>query len=235
MNYDTSCTHNSLPLGLSRFSNIRESNMVYVDKTRLISKIASQRVPIFFSRPRRFGKSLLVNTLASLFSKGLDSFHGLDIEKTWNDKTYPVVHLDFSGIADKNPLEFKKDLTETIIEEFDMVGIVKKSDELGIRSPDRIINEIGKKLKNNSTVLLIDEYDAPLTHHIDKPNELEEIMSILNNFYSTIKQYTDRFRFIFITGITRASHVSIFSAFNNLKDLSLKKNITLSLDLHKEI
>ncbi|MBQ7584809.1 MAG: AAA family ATPase, partial [Desulfovibrionaceae bacterium] len=82
---------------------------------------------------------------------------------------------------------------------------------------------IAKKIQNNSTVLLIDEYDAPLTHNLDNPDELNNIKNILNSFYATIKQYTDKFRLIFITCITRVSHVSIFSAFNNLQDLSLEE------------
>ena len=232
-NFETSSIKR-LPYGNPEFSDIREQNMIYVDKTRLIAEIALQKVPIFISRPRRFGKSLLINTLSSLFKDGLKYFHGLEIEKIWKDKTYQVVHLDFSGIADKNPLEFKRDLNETIIAAFRMNGIIKISDELGLRSPDRILNEIAINLSNNSTVFLIDEYDAPLTHHINKSDELDEIISILNNFYATVKQYTGKFRFIFITGVTRASHVSIFSAFNNLKDLSLKKEFNSLLGFTQE-
>ena len=212
---------NRLPLGNPEFSAIREENDIYVDKTDLIYKIANQRSPIFFSRPRRFGKSLLINTLSSLFSDGLERFQGLAIEKLWRDTTYQVVRLDFSGLADKNPQLFKEDLGETLIKKFKLEGIVSQRGVSGVRSPDRILEEIGEKLKNKSVVLLIDEYDAPLTHHLHNYDELQEIMSILNSFYSIVKQYTGKFRLIFITGVTRVSHVSIFSAFNNLVDLSL--------------
>ena len=215
------CDANRLSLGLLKFSNIRKENMIYVDKTNLIAKIASKRVPVFLSRPRRFGKTLLVNTLSSLFTDGLKYFYGLDIEKKWNDKKYKVVHLDFSSLADKSPLEFKRDFNESIIEEFGMKGIVAKSDEIGIRSPDRVMNDIAKRLDDNSIVLLIDEYDAPLVHNINNPDELMDIMKILNNFYAVVKQYIDAFRFMFITGVTRVSHISIFSVFNNLIDISL--------------
>ena len=225
---------NRIPYGNPEFSDIIEQNMIYVDKTELIAQIAIQRSPIFFSRPRRFGKSLLLNTLSSLFADGLKNFHGLAIEKKWVDKTYKVVHLDFSGLADKTPLEFAKDFGETIIEEFGVKGTVSKIDESGLRSPDRIFNEIGKGLPNNSVVLLVDEYDAPLTHHMHDPVELKAITSILNNFYATIKQYTGKFRLIFITGVTRASHVSIFSAFNNLQDLSLAEEFNSLLGFTKD-
>ena len=213
---------NSLPYGNPDFSSLREQKMIYVDKTKIIARIAKQRAPIFFSRPRRFGKSLLINTLHCLFETGLKYFHGLEIEKNWNDRTYNVVHLDFSAFASKNSLELQADLGETIIKKFKMDGLVSQCGQAGVRSCDRILDEICEKLKNNSVVLLIDEYDAPITHQINNQNELDKIVQILNSFYATIKQYTGKFRLIFITGITRTSHTSIFSAFNNLLDLSLE-------------
>ena len=213
---------NLLTYANPEFSSIRKLGMVYVDKTLLIAKLASQRAPIFFSRPRRFGKSLLVNTLQCLFEKGLEYFHGLDIEKLWNDKTYRVIHLDFSEIADSDAQEFKILLSKVILNEFDQELLCEnKSDELSY--PNLLFSKIIKKFDNDSLVLLIDEYDAPLVHHIDDKNELKGIVSVLNNFYSTVKRYTGKFRFIFITGVTRVSHVSIFSAFNNLKDLTFNE------------
>ena len=213
---------NNLPLGLSDFSNIRESRMIYVDKTELISKIARRRTPIFFSRPRRFGKSLLINTLHSLFSKGLEDFCGLDLEKTWNDTTYKVVHIDFSGIASRNSNSFIRAFTRRIIQQFKKNNKFSFSNSLCDEYPADVLDDICQHLDNNSVVLLIDEYDAPLTHHLDRPDELQDIVEILNDFYAVAKQYTDKFRLIFITGVTRISHVSIFSAFNNIIDLSLK-------------
>ena len=212
---------NRLPYGDPNFVNIRETGSIYVDKTKLIYKIASQRAPIFFSRPRRFGKSLLVNTLHALFSTGLKYFKGLDIEKVWNDKTYKVIHLDFSSMAEDNAEELKEDLSEVLIEEFGVKGLVSPYNEQGVRRPARVFSEILKKFELNSIVLLIDEYDAPLTHNIDNKDNLNEIVKVLNNFYATVKQYTGTFRLIFITGVTRTSHISIFSAFNNILDISL--------------
>ena len=219
---DTCCDFNRLPLGLFGFSNIRESNMIYVDKTKILFEIANQRTPIFFSRPRRFGKSLLLNTLHCLFATGLTSFHGLALEALWKDTTYPVVHLDFFRLASKSPENLKRALGQKILQEFGATASVSQVDALGMKDPDTILDEIASKLPNKSVVLLIDEYDAPITHHITKPDELQEILDILSDFYATIKQYTDKFRLIFITGITRTSHISIFSAFNNLVDISVK-------------
>ena len=193
--------------------------MIYVDKTHLISKIESQISPLFFSRPRRFGKSLLVNTLACLFSRGLSYFHGLEIEKSWNDTIYQVVRLDFSSLAGRSVSSFKNGLMRRILKNFKIheLDILKKYD-----NPSDLLVDILDDQDNNSLVLLIDEYDAPLTHNINRPRKLNEIMDLLNDFYATIKQYTDKFPLIFITGITRANHVSIFSSFNNLKDISLE-------------
>ena len=212
------CDTNRLPLGLLEFSNIRKSNMIYVDKTKLLYDIASQRTPLFLSRPRRFGKSLLINTLHCLFESGLQYFQGLDIEKLWQDTTYKVVHLDFSSLARKSIEGFRFCLSDSIIDCFNS----EMYDDKMLLYPDRVLNKILKKRDSKSIVLLIDEYDAPITSRITKPDELQEILDILSDFYAVIKQYTDKFRLIFITGITRTSHISIFSAFNNLVDISAK-------------
>ncbi|MBQ7617531.1 MAG: AAA family ATPase [Desulfovibrio sp.] len=212
---------NLLPCCNPDFSSIRESSLIYVDKTEIIAKIARQRTPIFLSRPRRFGKSLLVNTLSSLFSDGLRCFHGLDIEKIWNDKTYQVVVLDFSGLASRDVQEFKKWLCKRIITQFNYHKF--STTDIKDEHPAGILDEIVKELDNNSIVLLVDEYDAPLTHHLNDRTELNKIMAILNDFYAVVKQYTGKFRLIFITCVTRTSHVSIFSAFNNLIDLSFSE------------
>lgn len=215
------CDTNRLPLGQSGFSNIRNRGKIYVDKTKIISKIAEQDTPLFLSRPRRFGKSLLINTLQSLFEKGLEDFHGLDIEKIWSDSTYKVVHIDFSRMIDNDIHSINYTLSNKIIQQFKEDNHTIQFPEKMLQYPDIILDEILQKLDDYSTVLLIDEYDAPLTHHINEKALLQDITTCLSKFYATIKQYTDKFRFIFITGITRVSHVSVFSAFNNLVDLSL--------------
>ena len=216
---------NRLPLGLLEFSNIRKSNMIYVDKTKLLYDIVSQRTPLFLSRPRRFGKSLLINTMNCLFESGLEYFKGLDIERLWQDTTYKVVHLDFSNLARKSVEGFRFCLSDKIIDSF----ASERYDDKTELYPDRVLDKILQKRDSKSIVLLIDEYDAPLTHNINNNDKLQELMDILNDFYATIKQYTDKFRLIFITGVTKTSHVSIFSAFNNLVDISLKKEFNTLL------
>ena len=119
-----------LPLGLKGFSNIRKKNKIYVDKTSLIYEFASQDIPTFFSRPRRFGKSLLISTLSCLFSNGIEDFKGLDIEKKWQDKTYQVVRLDFSHFASKTSDKLIKSLDRTLVQQFKMIDMVSQIDEL---------------------------------------------------------------------------------------------------------
>ncbi|MBQ7607850.1 MAG: AAA family ATPase [Desulfovibrionaceae bacterium] len=128
----------------------------------------------------------------------------------------------------------KGELSDKIIREFNAEGIAL-TNAIGIRDPDSVLDEILQKVPDNSTVLLIDEYDAPLTRRINEPEELKEVLDVLSDFYATVKEYSDKFRLIFITGVTRASHVSIFSAFNNLVDLSLEENLMLYLVLHRLI
>ena len=235
MSVNTFCDVTRLPLGRTGFSDIRRTGKIYVDKTALIARIARQDTPLFLSRPRRFGKSLLVNTLHSLFARGLRDFKGLAIEKEWSDTTYPVVHLDFSGMADSDPEELAYLLCSELIDQFCNEGIVPPlHTDTKLSLPNEILKKIGRKLQDSSVVLLIDEYDAPLTHHIESPNELQAIIRILNNFYAVIKEYTSRFRFIFITGVTRTSHISIFSSFNNLEDVSYKKEYNTVLGFTKE-
>ena len=224
-----------LPTGRVNFSAIRKASMLYVDKTRYVSQIAESWEPIFLARPRRFGKSLLVSTLESLFSKGLEDFHGLDIEKIWNDTTYKVVHLDFSRLAGKTGKDFTTALNDLLVFMFGSNNKIPVSEEqIKNLSPDTILYKIAEHLQDNSTVLLIDEYNAPLTRHMADKNTLNDLTQILADFYATVKQYVDKFRHIFITGVTRIAHVSIFSAFNNLKDISLEKDYAMLLGFTQE-
>ncbi|MBR3665240.1 MAG: AAA family ATPase [Desulfovibrio sp.] len=233
MTHATMCDPKRLPLGRSGFSDIRQNHMIYVDKTDFVAKLADLRQPIFFSRPRRFGKSLLVNTLHSLFAHGLNDFHGLALEKIWNDTTYHVAHFDFSRFTGKNASDFKYALSYKILQELATSDTSSQFHEQHFQYPDLILDKLLASATSNAFVLLIDEYDAPITHRLDKPHELDDIIAILNDFYATIKQYSDKFRFIFITGITRISHISLFSTFNNLLDLSLSKEFNTILGFTK--
>ena len=215
---------------MTGFSDIKNSGNIYVDKTDLINEFAQLRGPIFLSRPRRFGKSLLIDTLHSLFAKGIEDFHELALEKLWKDITYKVIRIDFSGMAESSPENLKISMTDDLIEQFDVKETVSPLNAEGkYFYPSDILKKIARKLQDNSTVLLIDEYDAPLTHHINNSNDLQQIIQILNNFYAVVKEFGKKFRFIFITGVTRTAHISIFSAYNNLRDISIENKFNTLL------
>ena len=211
--------YSKLPLSITSFSDFAVNSMIYVDKTDLVANLARFRNPIFLSRPRRFGKSTLVSTFHELFSNGFDKFQGLKItnENLWNDKTYKVIHIDFSQIkenTENRPFEDKfylllkssfKEASLAIAEERDVIAAFA----------DTIAAE-----ENGTLVLLIDEYDAPLTAVMGDKEEFEARRALFSEFFSTVKSRSSKFRFIFITGVTRYSNTSIFSAFNNIKDIS---------------
>ena len=201
------------------FRDLIDNNRVYVDKTALICQIAKdEKGPYFISRPRRFGKSTLINTFHELFAHGTEKFKGLEIEPLWKDKTYKVIHLDFSTFREvPSNSSFNKEFMDAFKLSLEEAGIEPTKEN--IDSPAKLLK---KTLDTESeVVLLVDEYDAPLTAVLNVSNEFEDRRKILSNFYLTVKSCDGKFRFIFITGVTYYSHTSIFSAFNNLKDLTL--------------
>ena len=212
-----------LPLATTGFSVIRNSK-VYVDKTFLIRKLAiNDGAPVFLSRPRRFGKSLLVSTFESLFSRGLQDFKGLAIdtgEEKWTDRLYKVVHLDFSKYAFSNADNFSRKLTAAML--FSLYGKsgATLSENEKSQDPEEVLSEFAATSEDKSIVLLIDEYDSPITHHLGDNAEKAKIIATLGNFFATVKSCEEKFRFVFITGITRIAHVSLFSVFNTLKDIT---------------
>ena len=209
----------ALPLGTSDFCSLRANNEIYVDKTDLIFQLAQYRGKILLARPRRFGKSLLVSTFESLFRNGLKDFQGLAIEKTWCDRTYPVVRLDFSEIKEFSSLEqFEEQFRDFLISNFEAVGFVSVNDS---GSSLISLSRWFKTLEPSSLVILVDEYDAPLTACLDKPQLFEGGRSLMSQFFLTLKANEGCQRFFFMTGITKFSNTSIFSAFNNLQDITL--------------
>ena len=201
------------------FRDLIDNNRVYVDKTALICQIAKdEKGPYFISRPRRFGKSTLINTFHELFAHGTERFKGLEIEPLWKDKTYKVIHLDFSTFREvPSNSSFNKEFLDAFKLSLEEAGIEPTKENI-----DSPANLLKKTLDTESeVVLLVDEYDAPLTAVLNDSNEFEDRRKILSNFYMTVKSFQGKFRFIFITGVTYYSHTSIFSAFNHLTDLTL--------------
>lgn len=211
----------TLPVGTQRFSALRQANEIYVDKTELIYQLAGPgRGQILLVRPRRFGKSLLVSTLESLFKFGVRDFKDLAIEKLWTDRQYPVVRLDFSEVREfVDAAEFARKFHEYLVKRFSREGFAFSENAGSVISQ---LSDWLDGLDDNSLVLLIDEYDAPLTASLHDGELFEAVRSIMSEFYLTLKSVSGSLRFLFVTGITKFSSTSVFSAFNSLRDISLE-------------
>lgn len=221
-----------LPLGNSDFASLRQTGAVYVDKTESIYELVTGNSNfLFLARPRRFGKSLLVSTLLSLFKFGVKDFAGLKISLHWQEPTYKVVRLDLSGASHFNNVsEFIQYFYSQIRIAFGPVGFI---DNHQVDTLEQLFSWLQDQA-SYSIVLLIDEYDSPLTSCLDRPLLLEEVRHQLNRFFSQLKSHQGVFRLMFITGITKLSSTGIFSGFNNLKDISYQPSYSTLLGYTEE-
>ena len=210
-----------LPLGIQTFSEVVDRDCLYIDKTEYIWNMIHLSKYIFLSRPRRFGKSLLVSTLQAYFEGRKDLFKGLfieTVEKEWTE--YPVLRFDMSTAkhCDKEDLllELSNKLTR-------YEAIYGKGAEDEVKPNQRLqgLIERAHEKTGRKVVVLIDEYDAPLLDVVHKGNELESLRQIMRNFYSPLKYSDPHLQFLFLTGITKFSQLSIFSELNNLKNISM--------------
>lgn len=205
------------PIGLQDFGEIRNGGYLYIDKTQLIYNLIESGKYYFLSRPRRFGKSLLLSTIKEIFSGNKSLFEGLWIHDQWNwEQKHPVIHLKFSQIAYK-----ELGLTGAISRELDFIA-----QEFGIELIENSIalkfrELIRKAAKNSQVVILIDEYDKPVTDYLEDLEKVEENRSVFKNFYSVLKDADEYIRLLLITGVSRFTKVSIFSDLNNLYDITL--------------
>ena len=233
-----------LPLGYTSFSEIKNDGVIYVDKTDLVSDLGRLKAtPVFLSRPRRFGKSLLLSTFESLFSRGLKDFENLKIikndleskDKFWhNEKTYKVIHLDFSRIALKDVDEFESFLTIRFHLELRGKNAWELTEAEKSVSYNSLLDSYSKENRGKDLVLLIDEYDSPITHSVDNPQKMKEMMDAVSSFFATIKSCEGMFRFVCITGVTRLAHVSLFSMFNNLEDITVNDKYSALLGITED-
>ena len=218
------------PIGIQTFENIIEDGFVYVDKTDLIYSLVNEGKVYFLSRPRRFGKSLLISTLKCYFEGRKEFFEGLKIErleKEWN--AYPVLHLSFGGQNFLEPYTLDKVLDEFVSEAESIYGKGQFAQTLGSRFKAVLAN-VHKKTGRRA-VVLIDEYDKPLldvmeaeisiTSDYGKTSLEEYNRNLLKGFYSVFKEADADLRFVFLTGVTKFSQVSVFSGFNQPKDISM--------------
>lgn len=208
------------PIGIQTFEKIVEGGYVYVDKTELIYKLVSSGEYYFLSRPRRFGKSLLTTTIEAYFQGKKELFVGLAIEKlekTWTQ--YPVFHLDFSAANYTDSVALDNRLELTISEWENIYGKNNGEKNFGERFygvVNRAQKQIGKQV-----VILIDEYDKPLTDAIGMPEIQDRNRAILQSIYGIMKRADSSIRFAFLTGVTRYGKLGIFSAANNPQDISV--------------
>ena len=208
-----------LPIGIQDFEKLRTGNYLYVDKTPLIYELTRTSTPYFLSRPRRFGKSLLLSTMEAYFLGKKDLFKGLaleKLEKAWTQ--YPVLKISFGVNSYENNERLKSRLDSIVSENESRYNIEKKSDNPAERFAN-IIREVSEKY-NQKVVILIDEYDKPILDALYTDFE-EQNRQELRSFYSPLKDSDKYIRFLFITGITKVSHVNIFSGLNQLDDISM--------------
>ena len=208
------------PIGIQSFSQIREGGFVYVDKTEAIYKLASTGIYYFLSRPRRFGKSLLVSTMEAYFQGRKELFNGLAIErleKNWTE--YPVLHLDLTGSRYTSVADLEGKLDRQLLAWESKYAVDKRFAEPAVRLSAVI--EAAYRMTGKNVVILIDEYDKPVVDNIDNPELMDSFRRELQGFYSVIKNENDFIRFAFLTGVTKLGKMSVFSGMNNLRDISM--------------
>jgi hypothetical protein len=211
------------PIGIQTFEKIVEGGFVYVDKTELIYKLVNSGEYYFLSRPRRFGKSLLTTTLDAYFTGRKDLFRGLAMEQLeTNWVQYPVFHLDFSGESYVNEGTAEAVINKFLTDNEAKYGTDKDETTFGLRLLG-LINR-AKEQTGQKAVLLIDEYDKPLTDTIDQPDLQDRNRILLQSIYGVMKRADSSIRFAFLTGVTRYGKLGIFSAANNPEDISLSED-----------
>ena len=222
------------PIGIQTFERIRKEDKLYIDKTEYIYSMAHTSGTYFFlGRPRRFGKSLLVTTMQSYFEGKKDLFEGLAIEKLEKEWTeYPVLHFDMSGGKHMEKEQLERYLAFILQAEEKKWGITNPEIDANNRLT-ALINTAYEKT-GKQVVVLIDEYDAPMLDVAHEKEQLDVLRNIMRNFYSPLKYSEAKLRFVFLTGITKFSQVSIFSELNNIANISMRDDYAGICGITKE-
>jgi len=216
-----------LSIGIQSFEEIRklENNYIYVDKTKILVDLIKEWSKYnFFSRPRRFGKSIMIDTIACLFEWKKELFNGLYAEKNWNfEEKYPVIKISFwTGVLNIGELENKLE---------DIINYNKRVNNIEILEAKTIswqFQELLERIQekyNKNVVILVDEYDKPILDFITRQEEAMQAREILKNFYWVIKDSDKYIKYVFITGVSKFSKVSLFSWLNNLEDISINEKV----------
>ena len=216
------------PVDTDQFQKIREQGKLYVDKTDMMYDLANKYEYVFLARPRRFGKSLLCNTFKAYFQGQKELFEAcpeqgrrglkvMELEKEW--KTYPVLHFDMSDLKNCTIPEAKSKL-ENLIRDYEKIFGREASDETpGARFRGLIHH--AEELTGEKVVVILDEYDSPIMRLMYEKVQLEQMRTMLREFYQVLKKEGAYLRFVFITGVTKFSQLSIFSELNNLRQISM--------------
>jgi hypothetical protein len=208
-----------LPIGLQAFEDFGKENCIYVDKTDLIYSLVKDKGVYFLSRPRRFGKSLLLSTIKAIFEGKRELFKGLAIDQTdYSWQQHPVILLSMSTISTKNYHDIS-----TLLQKMLKKKALEHAVTLTPSSPSQMLMELVHCLHEKykqSVVVLIDEYDKPILDTISQPEALDDVRQELHNFYVVLKDLDPHLRFLLLTGVSRFSRTSIFSGLNQLADLS---------------
>ncbi|MCK9224059.1 MAG: ATP-binding protein [Candidatus Muirbacterium halophilum] len=210
-----------LPIGISNLEKIIKGNFVYIDKTKIALDLIDNGAGYYFlSRPRRFGKSLFLDTLKEIFQGNKDLFKELYIYDKYEWQSYNVIYLNFNEISYGNPEEFNNSLIAFLNAEAYKYSIEFKTEYV----KDMFAELIRKVGCNKKAVILIDEYDKPILDNIENKEISKKIRDILKSFYSVIKDNDEYLKFVFLTGVSKFSKVSLFSGLNNLNDITIDKN-----------
>jgi hypothetical protein len=225
-----------LPIGIQTFEKLREEGYLYVDKTKHLVDLIDNGSVYFLARPRRFGKSLTVSTFDSIFSGEKKLFRGLYAESFFDRrdyKTHPVIRLDMSGVSAREGMaEFKEGILDQLEWAASRYGAPFER-----TSPGRALAKLIKSLcDERSVVLLVDEYDKPMLDFLSESEKANDVREALRDFYIHIKSSDKFLRFVFITGVAKFSRMGVFSAFNNMQDISLKNEYASMLGYtHEEL
>ena len=213
----------TLPIGVQDFVRLRQDNLLYVDKTGKLLELIKNGQRYFLSRPRRFGKSLTLSTLDAMFSGRAELFKGLVAEewvKRQSENPSPVLRFDVSGLDIQTPQSLQQSLKEVIKRAGKNFNAEIRSETLNGMFID-LLSEIYKV--HGAIVVLVDEYDKPILDNINDLQRANEMREVLRSFYTTLKSCDEYLRFVLLTGISKFSKAGVFSALNNLADISMLK------------
>ncbi len=221
-------------MGIQTFKNVIEGNYLYVDKTDLIYELAKESKYCFLSRPRRFGKSLLVTTLEAYFEGKKDLFKGLaieDLETEWI--SYPVIHLDLS-FGKYYCIENLRSTLNMLISDYEKIYHIESDATVSYGNRLKKVIETAVEQTGLKAVVLIDEYDAPMHDSMKDEKLQEQIRDIMRDFFSPLKAEEENLHFAFMTGISKFSQLSIFSELNNITNISMEDEYSSICGISKE-